>query len=245
MSQLLQADGMRLAQEAHRRNMPYCMGTLYWQHNDCWPVASWSTSDYYGNWKAAHYRTRKSYENVIVSTTRKDDRLEVYVVSDLMQSLEGEINLKLMNFKGTVLREHNESVEVAFNSSKKVLDLDYKDLMGANISSNVFACATFTSEGVKAESIYLFEKLKAIELPKADIKRTITSFDGGYAIKLSTDNFARGVYLSVEDEKPLFFSDNYFDMLPRSSRIVVVRTPMSKSDLESKLHVISMCDAVK
>lgn len=245
MSQLLQADGMRLAQEAHRRNMPYCMGTLYWQHNDCWPVASWSTSDYYGNWKAAHYRTRKSYENVIVSTTRKDDRLEVYVVSDLMQPLEGEINLKLMNFKGTVLREHNESVKVAFNSSKKVLDLDYKDLMGANISSNVFACATFTSAVVNAESIYLFEKLKAIELPKADIERTITSFDGGYAIKLSTDNFARGVCLSIEDEKPLFFSDNYFDMLPGSSRIVVVRTPMSKSDFESKLHVISMCDAVK
>jgi len=245
MSQLLQADGMRLAQEAHRRNMPYCMGTLYWQHNDCWPVASWSTSDYYGNWKASHYRTRKSYEDVIVSMTRRDDRVEVYVVSDLMQPLEGAIKLNLMNFNGTVLRERSENVKIGSNCSKKVLDLDYQDLLGANISSNVFACATFEGKRVKADSIYLFEPLRTIDLPMAKIVKEISAFDGGYSIRLSTDNFARGVYLSVDDEDPLFFSDNYFDMLPGTSRIIVVRTLMPKAEFEKKLHVISMCDAVK
>ena len=55
MSQLLQADGIQTAIEAHRRNKDRCMGSLYWQLNDCWPGASWSSIDYYGKWKALHY----------------------------------------------------------------------------------------------------------------------------------------------------------------------------------------------
>ncbi|MDZ7725276.1 MAG: hypothetical protein U5R06_21280 [candidate division KSB1 bacterium] len=51
VSQLLQAKAVEMAVDAHRRNKPFCMGTLYWQLNDCWPVTSWSSVDYYGNWK--------------------------------------------------------------------------------------------------------------------------------------------------------------------------------------------------
>jgi len=61
-SQLLQAEGMRTAIEAHRRAKPYCMGSLYWQLNDCWPVVSWSGLDYYGNWKALHYFVKRAFE---------------------------------------------------------------------------------------------------------------------------------------------------------------------------------------
>jgi beta-mannosidase len=67
ISQLLQAKGMQTAIEAHRRNMPFCMGTLYWQMNDCWPVASWSSIDYEGRWKAAHYRVRELYEPLLIA----------------------------------------------------------------------------------------------------------------------------------------------------------------------------------
>ena len=66
-SQILQADGMRIGMEAHRRSQPYCMGTLYWQLNDCWPVASWSSRDYYGNWKALHYIDHDVFEHVSLS----------------------------------------------------------------------------------------------------------------------------------------------------------------------------------
>ena len=60
-NQLLQAEGMRIGLEAHRRNRPYCMGSLYWQLNDCWPGISWSSRDYNGNWKALHYVAKKVF----------------------------------------------------------------------------------------------------------------------------------------------------------------------------------------
>ena len=67
VGQILQAYGIKQAIEAHRRAMPYCMGSLYWQIDDCWPVASWSSMDYYKRWKALHYIAKKAYEPVLIS----------------------------------------------------------------------------------------------------------------------------------------------------------------------------------
>lgn len=68
LSQVTQAYAARIAVEAHRRYKPYCWGTIIWQHNDCWPVASWSTRDWYGGWKAAHYELKRNYRDILVST---------------------------------------------------------------------------------------------------------------------------------------------------------------------------------
>ncbi|MBM3404662.1 MAG: glycoside hydrolase family 2 protein, partial [Bacteroidetes bacterium] len=67
VSQLMQAEAMKTAIEAHRRAMPNCMGSLYWQFNDCWPAISWSSVDYYGRWKASHYFIKKAFNNIILS----------------------------------------------------------------------------------------------------------------------------------------------------------------------------------
>ena len=58
--------------------MPYNMGTLFWQHNDCWPVASWASRDYYGRWKAQHYYVRKAYDDILISSVVEGDDLIVY-----------------------------------------------------------------------------------------------------------------------------------------------------------------------
>ena len=62
VSQLLQAWGVGYGIWQHIKQQPHCMGTLYWQLNDCWPVASWSSIDYYGNWKALHYRAQALFD---------------------------------------------------------------------------------------------------------------------------------------------------------------------------------------
>ena len=87
MNHVLQGDAIKTAIEAHRRDMPYCMGTLFWQHNDCWPVASWASRDYYGRWKAQHYFARKAYRDILVSPiTDEDEVLNIQVVSDRLKS---------------------------------------------------------------------------------------------------------------------------------------------------------------
>ena len=65
VSQLMQAWGTGYGIYQHISQQPHCMGTLFWQLNDCWPVASWSSIDYYGNWKALHYRVQALYADSI------------------------------------------------------------------------------------------------------------------------------------------------------------------------------------
>lgn len=89
MSQVLQAKAMDIAMRTHRRAMPYCMGSLLWQLNDCWPVASWSTTDYYHNWKAAHYAVREACKPVIVVPRKNGSQLELWVVNDRLKKSKG------------------------------------------------------------------------------------------------------------------------------------------------------------
>ena len=77
LSQIMQAQVIRFAVESHRRNMPFCMGTLYWQFNDCWPVISWSSVDYEGNWKALHYTAKRFFDSTLISLTEKDGIVEL------------------------------------------------------------------------------------------------------------------------------------------------------------------------
>lgn len=100
MSQILQARAMRIAMETHRRHMPYCMGSLVWQLNDCWPVASWSTTDYYHNWKAAQYALREACKPVILAPQLTADSLKLWVVNDLPTPLAGTYTLEIKGFDG-------------------------------------------------------------------------------------------------------------------------------------------------
>ena len=92
-SQITQAIGYRVAIESHRLASPRCMGTLYWQMNDCWPVVSWSSIDYLGHWKAVHYTVRDSYKSVLVSAQVTDSVIVVNAVSDSLQPINGKITL--------------------------------------------------------------------------------------------------------------------------------------------------------
>lgn len=118
MNHVLQGDAIKTAIEAHRRDMPYCMGTLFWQHNDCWPVASWASRDYYGRWKAQHYFTRKAYRDILVSPIADESGiLKVQVVSDRLKSCSGKLEVSVIKLTGEVLNQYNRNVKIDANSN--------------------------------------------------------------------------------------------------------------------------------
>lgn len=117
LSQLSQAFGMEIAIEAHRTAKPYNMGTLYWQLNDAWPVTSWSSIDYYGNPKVLHERLKTLYAPVLLSLDQKD--CQVFVTSDLLRTIDGELTVSVGDFDGNVLFEQKVKVELNPNQNKK------------------------------------------------------------------------------------------------------------------------------
>lgn len=121
MSQVLQAYGMGKGLEAQRRNKPYTMGSLYWQLNDCWPAVSWSGIDFFGNWKALQYQVKHSFQDVLVFFERRENKLNVFIVNDLMEKLNGDLRVEIIDFEGIVLDEIIQSISVHSNESKSFL----------------------------------------------------------------------------------------------------------------------------
>jgi hypothetical protein len=106
-----------MAIEAQRRAKPACMGSLYWQLNDCWPAASWSSIDYEGDPKALHYFARDAFGEVLVSPVVEDGVLRVYAVSDRIEAIEGAAILKLLDFSGNVIWIDSRRVSMSADSS--------------------------------------------------------------------------------------------------------------------------------
>lgn len=229
VSQLLQARGMQIAIEAHRRAKPYNMGTLYWQLNDCWPVVSWSSIDYLGNWKAFHYQAKRSYEPVLVSITETDKSYDVYLISDLVKGFDTDINFELIDFKGKILWEANQSDIINADVSKKIRSINKSDLTQFDLSGAVLK---ITSEkDTKFKKLYFFNKPKDLKLLKPEIKiRKISPTE----IEISTDVLAKDIYLIGDTH----FSDNFFDLLPGTSKRITLSKPLGNVELMSLWDVI-------
>ena len=214
MSQVLQARGIKMAIEAHRRAMPYCMGSLYWQINDCWPVASWSSTDYYHKWKAVHYAAKRAYEPLIISSVIKNEDLNIYVVSDKLEDITGELKLSVIDFDGEYINDSTLSIKIEANSSSLIKSLNVKDLIGkANETNVVLNVKLLKGEEVLATNNVYPVKPKDQNLPEVNITKSIVDREGKLILQLTTDKLARDIYLNIPD-KEVFFSDNYFDLLP-------------------------------
>ena len=206
MSQLLQAYGVCKGIEAQRRAKPKTMGSLYWQLNDCWPAVSWSSIDFFGNWKALHYQAKKAFDNVLITFDVNNDQLELYLVNDTMTSISGSLETKIMDFNGEDLFFDKHEIVLEPNSSeiKQRLHLEHlpKD------RSNLVVVSRFNEK----EALYYFESPKNLKLQKGEITKTITKTNKGFLLKLQSNTLQKSVFLTTETKG--FFSDNYFDIVP-------------------------------
>ena len=246
MSQVLQAEAIKVGAEHLRRQMPNTMGSLYWQLNDCWPVASWASIDYYGRWKALQYYARRFYDDVIVSPFAHDGKVDVYVVSDKLQPLSGQIHTRLLDFSGKVLMEKTQDAQVPAQSSAVYFTLDEKELLANADPKKSFLVFDLAVGGQNvSRNLIFFDTMHNLDLPTpAHIETTLGSSNGTYAVTLRSSALARSVYLSFGD-LDVQTADNYFDLLPGETVTVKLKTPstVSLDQLKSSMQVISLTDA--
>ena len=239
MGQVMQGDAIRIAVEAHRRDMPFCQGSLYWQHNDCWPVASWSSRDYYGRWKAQHYFARYFFEKYLLSAYNSEGRLRVYVVSDNLANTKAEFEVKIMTLTGKVVKSYRKNIVVPANTSTIMLDEATETILAGEKAENVVIVSSLKVGDKLYTNNNYFVKQGALNFPACNITTKVEKCDGGVAVTVSSDNFARAVYLAIEGIDN-FFEDNYFDLLPGTSRTVKVKTKLSAEEFEKQLKVMHL-----
>jgi beta-mannosidase len=245
VSQVLQAEGIKVGAEHLRRIMPRNMGSLYWQIDDCWPVASWSSVDYFGRWKALQYYARRFYNDLLVSPHEAAGQIDIYIVSDRLQSLPAVLQISLMDFEGHTLSQTNKDVGVGAFESKIYLSVAKADLLRDQDPMKVFLQCDLLVEGrLVSSNRQFFAPLKELSLATPDITTTITQAQNGFLIALTTNRLARDVYLSLERTDG-FFSDNYFDLIPGRKVEVEFKShqPISLKEVRRDLKVRSLVDA--
>ncbi|MEI6122930.1 MAG: glycoside hydrolase family 2 protein [Bacteroidota bacterium] len=249
ISQLLQAYGMKTAIEAHRNAKPRCMGTLYWQFNDCWPVVSWSGTDYYHNPKAFQYFVKKAYNDILVTVNKSDKTINVQVISDKLNALTAQLDLKLLDFDGKTYWQQQKEINIPANSSQIIENIDKSILPADSLlqSSLVFVARVVDNKRVITENFFYFKKPKDLVLTNPGITFTIESISGGFAINIQTKKLAKNVFIYFENHQgtDVVLSDNFFDLLPGTSTRILAKTNLPTDELIKNLKVTSLFDIIK
>ncbi|GHU72397.1 beta-mannosidase [Bacteroidia bacterium] len=233
IGQVLQGDAIKTAIEAHRRDMPYCMGSLFWQHNDCWPVASWSSRDYYRRWKAQHYFAREAFRDILISPVLNGENLDVYAVSDRLKSAKGTLTVRVITMRGDEVDKIEKKLELKANNSLRLLSIPVRNYE----KEKVVVTAKFTDEKNNTyTSNYFLAQPKDMIWEKPTIKRDIQPVSEGFEISLTSDKFVRALFLSIEGIDH-FFENNYFDLLPDETVKVTVKTNLSPDEFEKQLKI--------
>ena len=220
MTQWFQAEAVKVAMEAHRRAKPYCMGTLFWQLNDCWPVVSWSSIDYYGRWKALQYYSRRAYAPVLVSPyLAEDGTVSVKVVSDRIEEFNGTLETYVMGFDGNIIKRTDVRCYVNAEGTKDVFRIESHELDG----DTFLYVRLVEGNTIVSENIFFNRYPDEYTRLKPNISIDAVKTDDGIEMILSTDKLARCLYLYTDNEND-FFEDNYIDLIPGFSRRIFVKT---------------------
>jgi beta-mannosidase len=243
VSQILQAYGMSIGMESHRRNKGYSMGSLYWQLNDCWPVASWSSIDYFGKWKALHYSTKKAFQPVLISFFKSDSEIELHIISDLLELKEVDLNLKVLSFSGEVLYEINKNYLLQQNSTMKVESLSI-DWLNKNFdpNSSLLVASLFSDEIEISNNNYFLSEFKDIKLTKPLIEYEINELINTFEVSLKSKNLVKNVFVDIASSQNL--SDNYFDMIPAKEYKISIKKDenLTLDDIKRKINFLSLFD---
>ena len=212
VTQVLQAECVRTGVEYWRRSRHRTSGALYWQLNDCWPVASWASLDYFGRWKALHYAARRFYAPVLLSAEREGTVITLFLTNDTTDEVQGPVRWSLETTEGKVLADGEKSVTAPALSAAQVDAPDFSEQVTAQNRRQVVLVYELWREDERVSAGAVpFVPDKHLELTDPELHYTIGEIDGTITLDVTAQRLARFVWLEIEGAD-VIFSDNYFDL---------------------------------
>ncbi len=251
LTQIVQAEAIRTGVEHWRRNRPRCSGALYWQLNDCWPVVSWSSLDYYGRWKALHYAARRFYAPVALSLQERRGRVSVHVANDTRSAWQGRVRWSLETLTGEAVTSGIADVTVAPQTAAGVEAQDCTPQLRKHGKANlVFVAELWPEEagapsqpGRIARQVLPFLPEARIAWPDPALMVEVAAAEDGVTITVAAQALARFVVLSLPGAD-VIFSDNFFDLpAHRTAQIAAPLPPgWTVEQFRRSLRVRSLAD---
>ncbi len=228
LSQVQQAIAIKTAVEHFRSLRPVCMGAIYWQLNDLWPVCSWSSLEYGGKWKLLHYAARRFFAPVAITAKLVDGAVEVYALNDELKPLATTATVRVIDFSGKVRRTLRWSKRVPANSTLLLKKITLQELGVA--PDEAFLALELRAGGRVYRNELIIGALQEMRAGKnRALGLKVAAARNGFAVTLTTDVPTFWVRLDVAGVRGEF-DDNGFTLLPGEPRRVVF-TPKGKLDL--------------
>lgn len=246
MSQMLQGMAITYAVEHWRRNVPRCMGAIYWQLNDCWPVASWASIDYFGRWKAQHYMAKRFFAPVMVSAVEdsvKED-VEIHISSDLLKKAKGKLVWTLTDVTGKVLDKGSGTVDIPVNISRKIKTVKLSSFVKKYGKHNLMLwLELYRGKELVSANFASFVKPKSMDLEDPKISSSVSGKDYEFTVKLKAAKVAMFAFLELSKTDAVF-SDNFFHIRPGKEFEITISTrkKISRKEFISQLKIKSIRD---
>ncbi len=243
LSQVMQADGIQLAALHHRASRPYTMGSLYWQLNDVWPGASWSSIDYAGRWKALHFHARRFFADQAVAALRDEGVTRVSLLNDRQQGLQATWRLRVLDLDGTRRGEQRHTVALPPLSALEVGRFADADLLkGADPTRTVAVVELFDGATLLSQQVVYFVPAKALALSSARIDAELRADGGGYVLTLRSSTLVRALWVAF-DGVDATLDDNALELVPGETVTIRLRSEADLDTLRDALRFTSLADA--
>jgi beta-mannosidase len=228
LSQVQQALAIKIGVEHWRHLQPVCMGTIYWQLNDNWPVCSWSSLEYAGKWKLLNYAAKRFYAPTIASVFQsRAGKLEIWVTNDHQRVKPCKVKAEVRDFTGKLLSSKNYAVKAPAGGAICVESTEVDKFVPKR--DDRFLVLTLQCEGETSRNEHFFTEYKRCELPQADVKTTVAPNGAGFTVTLTSDTPAFFVAVNADGIRGEF-NDNMLTLLPGEKRTLTF-TPKQKVSL--------------
>lgn len=241
LSQVTQLECIADATEHWRRNKGRCNGSMYWQFNDCWGVCSWSSIDYYGNYKALQYGARHFNEPLTVSFEDNKNDVKIFVLNDYIEKQDVKLQFSLFDFAKGIIKTQEYDVDNL--DVRTSFDVPCDWIKSCDKRNSGLVAVLYKDDKVVSKKTLLFDKEKNLNLPKAKLKTRIEVKKNSLELTIKADSYARLVKAECSAVH-LPFSDNFFDLLPGEEKVITMALEdgMDAKSVAESIVVYSLSD---